>query len=123
MADHNVESRKVHVHITPANTVKAGKMIEAAMEPSKTKLGFFVYKDGYSDASIASAIGQEGISADHIGRLRASMGMPINRPIAPSVEAVHQRVEVLIAAHNQLCDALSLNRVLDVRKLKIVVQP
>lgn len=101
------------IHITRAELFKASGLLTAHCAVDGE--GFAVYEAGWDDGKIAAQI-SETLNASHIMRLREE-AIGRTRPFSKS--SSNKKLEELILKHNKLCETLSLNKVADVRHLRL----
>lgn len=110
--DDKLKTKATRITMTNAETIQAGILLQTHLHKMEGT-DFYAYDAGWSDETIANTVGR--IDSSHIMRLRLTLGMKVQVRTA----GTNARLEELIVNHNRLCDMLSVNKVIDVRHLKI----
>ena len=118
-------------HIKQEEVIMANDLFRKHLKKSPTEKGLWVYDEGWSDQRIASVIAPD-LSVKSIAKLRLKIAGPIaSVPIggvsrkdvddllAMNLEIKSQLAEVT-AKYNKLVETLSINKVVDVRHLKVM---
>lgn len=97
-----IESKKfTKTHTTAAETVKMHGILKDYLH--KQSDGTWKYADGWSDAKIAEEIGRQGITANHVARVRVELfGQLINPKQSTQQSDMLKRLEHLEQMFNQL---------------------